>query len=264
MEVNRNHRIGGIVVLAFLLAAVVSASSPTTNCADDQDGTCTLNVAGIIADVGQFLNGYVESGYIYGKSAVHAGASDQTRLDGDGLFTSSGEANVHDVVTVNLTATGSKSFRIDHPLDPENKILTHWSVESNELKNIYDGVVTLGSDGGAVVEMPNWFDGLNREFRYQLTPIGGPAAGLYIAEELTVRRFTIAGGKPHLKVSWQVTGVRHDPSARQIGWKVEENKEPAHRGKYMDPSAYGKPESMGIRHLSMTESTGRKRLEIAR
>jgi hypothetical protein len=51
---------------------------------------------------------------------------------------------------------------------------------------------------------------LNGDFRYQLTAIGAPAPRLYVAREVTQNRFKIAGGRPGGKVSWQVTGIRHD------------------------------------------------------
>ena len=35
------------------------------------------------------------------------------------------------------------SFKIDHPLDPANKYLYHSFVESPDMKNIYDGVVSI-------------------------------------------------------------------------------------------------------------------------
>jgi hypothetical protein len=38
-------------------------------------------------------------------------------------------------------------FKIDHPLDPANKYLYHSFVESPDVKNIYDGVVTLDTKG---------------------------------------------------------------------------------------------------------------------
>jgi hypothetical protein len=47
----------------------------------------------------------------------------------------------------------------------------------------------------------------NQNFRSQLTPIGS-FAPLYIAEELQNNEFRIAGGKRHMHVSWQVTGVK--------------------------------------------------------
>src|SRR4029079_2021788 len=112
-------------------------------------------------------------------------------------------------ITGNLSRGGG-SFKIDHPLDPENKYLYHSFVESPDMKNIYDGVVVLDADGEATVELPDWFDALNRDFRYQLTAMGEAAPGLYVAAEVADNHFGIAGGAPGMKVSWQLTGVRQD------------------------------------------------------
>jgi hypothetical protein len=46
------------------------------------------------------------------------------------------------------------------------------------MKNLYDGVVRLDGNGEAAVELPQWFDALNQEFRYQLTAIGPDCAAL--------------------------------------------------------------------------------------
>ena len=76
---------------------------------------------------------------------------------------------------VNVTGTLSKgagAFRIDHPLDPENKYLSHSFVESPDMKNIYDGVAIFDGAGEAIVTLPDWFEALNEDFRYQLTPMG--------------------------------------------------------------------------------------------
>jgi hypothetical protein len=137
-------------------------------------------------------------------------------------------------------------FMIDHPLDPANTYLYHSFVESPDMKNIYDGLATLDAKGAAVVELPAWFDALNQEFRYQLTAIGASAPDLYIAKEIQGNRFTIAGGKPGMKVSWQVTGVRHDPWAEQHRMQVEVKKPAQERGKYLYPAEYGQPEALGI------------------
>ncbi|PKO17907.1 MAG: hypothetical protein CVU38_21650 [Chloroflexi bacterium HGW-Chloroflexi-1] len=91
------------------------------------------------------------------------------------------------------------------------------------MKNIYDGMATLDANGEAVVNLPAWFGALNRDFRYQLTCIGG-FAPVYIAEEIQDNQFKIAGGKPDMKVSWQVTGIRQDAYAEQHRIPVEEDK----------------------------------------
>jgi trimeric autotransporter adhesin len=154
---------------------------------------------------------------------------------------------------VQVTGTLSKgggSFKIDHPLDPENKYLYHSFVESPDMMNIYNGTVVLDGKGEAVVTMPEWFEALNREFRYQLTAVGAPGPDLYIAEEIAGNSFKIAGGKAALKVSWQVTGVRKDPFAEKHRICVEEPKPESERGKYLHPEVYGKPREKGIGYLA--------------
>ncbi len=111
------------------------------------------------------------------------------------------------VVDGNLSVTGTKNFRIDHPLDPKRKYLYHAAIEAPQRLNVYSGNVTLDARGEAVVTLPAYFEALNTEYRYQLTTVGG-FAPVYVAEEVTENRFKIAGGTPGLKVSWQVTGVR--------------------------------------------------------
>ena len=144
--------------------------------------------------------------------------------------------NVHVQGTLSKLAG---AFKIDHPLDPENKFLSHSFVESPEMMNIYSGVITLDAEGNAVVELPDYFGALNREFRYQLTAIGASMPNLYIASEISSNEFEIAGGAPNARVSWEVTGVRQDASAIAHPIVVEEDKPEHHRGKYLDPSAYG-------------------------
>jgi trimeric autotransporter adhesin len=142
---------------------------------------------------------------------------------------------------VNVTGTLSKSagsFKIDHPLDPAGKYLLHSFVESPDMKNVYDGVVELNGSGEAVVTLPDWFEELNRDFRYQLTCIGGYAP-VYIAEEVSGNRFRIAGGHAGLRVSWQVTGIRHDPYADANRIPVEVTKPFEEQGTYLHPEAYG-------------------------
>jgi hypothetical protein len=80
------------------------------------------------------------------------------------------------------------------------------------MKNVYDGLAILNENGTAWVQLPEWFEALNEDFRYQPTCTGG-FSPVYIAEETTDNRFKIAGGNPGMKVSWQITGIRQDPFA---------------------------------------------------
>jgi hypothetical protein len=151
----------------------------------------------------------------------------------DGLVAVSGN-----LITSGTLQKGAGSFKIDDPLDPANKYLSHSFVESPDMMNIYNGIVAFDANSEAWVEMPKWFEALNRDFRYQLTCIGSSAL-VYIAQEMVGNRFKIAGGKPGMKVSWQVTGVRHDPYANAHRIQVEENKPVAERGYYLHPELYG-------------------------
>lgn len=141
---------------------------------------------------------------------------------------------------------GGGSFKIDHPLDPENKYLYHSFVESPDMKNIYDGIAKLDSNGEAIVELPEWFGALNRDFRYLLTAIGAPAPTLYVAEEVAGNRFKIAGGTPGMKISWQLTGIRKDAYADKHRIPVEENKPDRERGSYLHPEAFNQPAERGV------------------
>lgn len=113
-------------------------------------------------------------------------------------------------------------MRIDHPLAPEAQDLRHAFVASPERKTIYDGIVTLGDTGEAWVELPAWFESLNGEFRYQLTPLGSWSA-CWVAAEIADHRFLVRGG-PGARISWQVTGVRRDPWAKAHPLLVEATK----------------------------------------
>jgi hypothetical protein len=136
------------------------------------------------------------------------------------------------------------------------------------MKNVYDGVVVLDDKGEAEIELPDWFDILNKDFRYQLTAIGAPGPNLYIAKEIpeattntkyssksssnknnNSSSFKIAGGTSGMKVSWQVTGIRKDPWANVNRIQVEEDKPDKERGYYLHPDVYNQPEDKGISHL---------------
>jgi hypothetical protein len=140
---------------------------------------------------------------------------------------------------------GAGTFKIDHPLDPENKYLYHSFVESPDMMNIYNGNITTDDGGDAVVTLPDYFDALNTDFRYQLTVIGQFAQAI-VAEEIKGNRFIIKTNAPNVKVSWQVTGVRNDAFARKNRVQVEEEKPEIERGYYLHPDAYGKPEEKSI------------------
>ncbi len=183
--------------------------------------------------------GKTESGYgVYGEATGTGYA---------GYF--SGKVHIAGNLT-KLTGT----FKIDHPLDPENKYLSHSFVESPDMKNVYDGLVTLSERGDAVIQMPVWFEALNRDFRYQLTAVGAPAPDLHVADEIRGGAFRVAGGSAGLKVSWQVTGIRKDATAVRNPIVVEEEKPDREKGTYLDPLAFGQPAEKGLMQARARET----------
>ncbi len=133
-------------------------------------------------------------------------------------------------VAVNGTLSKSAgSFRIDHPLAPDTRWLSHSFVESPDMMNVYNGNAVLDDAGEATVTLPDYFATLNRDYRYQLTPIGAHAP-VYVASKVKDNRFRIAGGTAGLEVSWQVTGIRQDAYAKAHPIEVDTPKSAEERG----------------------------------
>jgi hypothetical protein len=211
-----------------------------------------------------------------GLVAQGGGASGAGNQGGDGISAAPGlgtngaangragtfEGDVH--VGGNLSKAGG-SFKIDHPLDPANKYLYHSFVESPDMMNIYNGNAKLDSRGEAVVELPERFGALNKDFRYALSAIGTPGPSLYIAEEVANNRFKIAGGGPGAKVSWTVTGVRQDAWANAHRIPVEEDKSDQERGHYLHPELFNQPEEKSVewaRHPELMRQMKEKREQV--
>ena len=163
------------------------------------------------------------------------------------------------VVGTDLHVTGTLSkgagaFKIDHPLDPANKYLWHSFVESPDMMNIYNGNIVTDATGKATVQLPDYFEALNMEFRYQLTVIGSFAQAI-ISKEVAANKFEIATSTPNVKVSWQVTGVRHDPYAQANRIPNAIDKEAANKGKYLHPELYNQPLSKAIGYTDEKNSS---------
>lgn len=189
-------------------------------------------VLGFNANTGAF-------GIVGGPNYGVLGSNGENGLNWAGYF--AGDCNVEGTLY-----KGAGAFRIDHPLDPEKKYLNHSFVESPDMKNIYDGVAILDNNGEAVVILPEWFEALNKDFRYQLTCIGG-FAKVYIAEKVQDNQFKIDGGSSGLEVSWQVTGIRKDAYANENRIEVEVLKDSNETGKYLHPEVFGVSETRSIK-----------------
>jgi trimeric autotransporter adhesin len=101
------------------------------------------------------------------------------------------------------------------------------------------------------VILPDYFEALNRDFRYQLTVIG-QFAQVIVKREIANHRFTIKTSKPSINVSWQVTGIRHDAYADAYRIPVEEEKSKQEQGHYLHPELFGVSEQHAIGAHSST------------
>jgi|26BtaG_2_1085354.scaffolds.fasta_scaffold00001_104 hypothetical protein len=162
----------------------------------------------------------------------------------------------HTVLATDLTASGVKNFIIDDPRDPANKFLKHASIESNEILNLYRGVATFDGSGQVIVHLPDYYEAINKNESYQLTPIGAAMPNLYIAEKVNMGTFVIAGGVPGKEVSWTITAERNDPYIRNNphtrNMVVDKG---AERGLYLAPEAYGQQPDKGIQNYRLAQST---------
>jgi len=177
-----------------------------------------------------------------GPGGIFTGGN--TSFNGDGVDGNAGSGYAGNFtgdvnVSGNLSAS-SKDFKIDHPLDPANKYLVHASVESSEMMNIYTGNVTTDAEGDAIVKLPEWFEVVNADFRYQLTVIGQFAQAI-VGRKIENHQFAIRTSAPNVEVSWQVAGVRQDAYAKAHPLVVEEEKHAQVRGFYIHPELYGAP-----------------------
>ncbi len=147
-----------------------------------------------------------------------------------------------------IGSTGTKLFQIDHPLRPETHYLNHFCAEGPEPYNLYRGTVMLDARGEAWVQLPDYFEAINRDPTISLTPVGTPMPNLHVAVEIQNNRFKIAGGAPGKKVFWRVEAIRNDLWVQRYGYQTEQEKEDAIKGKYLHPELYGQPKERGIHY----------------
>lgn len=201
-----------------------------------ENGATYYGVSGVAAKNGQ---NSTQIG-VYGQAqAVGANAA--------GLF------NGNVVIANDLAVSGVKQFKIDHPLDPANKYLSHICPESPEPLNMYSGNATTDGSGKAFVTLPTYFEKINKDFRYTLTCIG-QQANAFVAQEIQNNQFVIQTDKPNVKVSWIITAVRNDLYLQRNPVVAESEKEQHNRGKYLHPELYGKTNASAIYPVQSIDS----------
>ena len=170
-------------------------------------------------------------------------------------LTSAGNLSV-----VGSLSKGGGSFKIDHPLDPEHKYLYHSFVESPDMMNIYNGNITTDGNGYATITLPDYFEALNRDFRYQLTVINEADTGEFlwaqVVKKVSGNQFTLRTSRGNLEVSWQVTGIRQDAWAQKNRIPNSVDKPAAEKGKLLHPEAFEKTAENG--QVPSTPSKGAK------
>jgi hypothetical protein len=143
--------------------------------------------------------------------------------------------------------SGAKYFVIDHPQDPENKYLRHACIESNEILNMYRGNASFDSNGEATVALPGYFEEININYSYHLTPVG-KYAPLYIKAKIKDGKFVVAGGEAGMEVSWTVYAERNDRYLQNFPDRkiMSYDKEEWNKGKYLRPELYGQKDEKRI------------------
>lgn len=214
---------------------------------DLEDGVSCTGFRGVFA-IGTHT-GVVGHGF---NSGVFGSPS--TNTSGSGVFGAAFSADTDGVHGLNtdpngvavhcngkFTATGTKSFCIDHPLDPENKLLYHYCAEGPEPINAYSGNIRTDTAGMAVVTLPTYFEEINRDFRYQLTVVddGDGFVLAKVARRVQGNSFAIRTSAANILVSWRVEGVRNDRYVRSAASPVEVYKNESERGRFLRPDLYG-------------------------
>lgn len=150
------------------------------------------------------------------------------------------------------------AIAMDHPDAPGERWYRQAAVGSFERLSIISGNVRTGADGTAVVEVPELFARLHKGFRYQLTVIGSPASA-HVSRELRRGRFVVRTDRPKVKVSWQVTALRDDPSSRATGFRPSVAKAGRAKGRLLQPALYGKASgrAIGARIVGAARRQGR-------
>jgi hypothetical protein len=176
-----------------------------------------------------------DAGIFFRTATTGGTVTERLKIDAAGTSTFTGDVAI----------SGMKQFIIDHPLDPDNQYLFHSVIEAPEQFNVYTGNVTTDGNGRATVALPNYFEALNRDFRYQLTVLGGFALAV-VSGKVQNNQFAIQTDRPNVEVSWQVMGIRNDAYARAHPFEAERPKTGVEVGSRLHPEVYNLPADRSV------------------
>lgn len=162
-----------------------------------------------------------------------------------------------------MGASGVKPFRIDHPDDPANKYLLHYSTESPFPQNFYNGNAITDGNGYAWVELPEYFGEINTNFKYVLTIVDDDDSDGFVQAKISKKikgnRFQIRTSAPNVEVSWRVDADRNDLRVRTHRPTDVRDKTGPEKGKYQNPEYYGLPTSMGLDYEAASVGASKSR-----
>ena len=198
----------------------VEQANPSTLSSFGRTAVFDLHPASSSADAAVVIRSGVMT---FGHSALRVLAADPSKKAA--VFSGSVDITT-DLVVGGSFSAAAKAFKIDHPLDPTNKYLIHNSIESNERINMYSGNITTNEEGYATVQLPEYMNALNKDFKYQLTIVDKSFAQAIIWEEMNTETnsFVIKTNTSDITVSWQITGTRQDTWALENPMQVEVDK----------------------------------------
>ncbi|HMS53820.1 MAG TPA: hypothetical protein PKA27_00335 [Fimbriimonadaceae bacterium] len=190
--------------------------------------------------------GFTFGGYFVSRSpdgqAVHGAATASSGLT-YGVVGEVNSASGYGVYFLGrLAGSGTKLFRIDHPLDPLNKYLLHYCAEGPQPMNAYSGTVITDDKGYATVELPDYYESINKDPRIQLTVLDESDSTEFVLVKAVSRpekgEFRVRTSQPGITVFWRVDAVRNDAFVQKHGAPVEEIKTGSEKGRYQQPWLY--------------------------
>jgi hypothetical protein len=154
-------------------------------------------------------NGYGVFAWASAATGTTYGIWTQVTSSSGWALWASGNAKVDGNLDVTGTVTGPvQQVQLDHPR-LAGKVVNQEAVLSADRLLALSGLATAGSDGRAVVHLPDWFERMTADHRYHLTPIGR-FAPVFVEAKLARGAFAIGGAAAGQEVSWQVAGTRRD------------------------------------------------------
>lgn len=195
-------------------------------------GATTLNGAVTMNnDLSLGTGRIVAGGLIIDRLGSHAGrvyAPTVLVLDAGTAILMDSNVDIRGILlTDGLDVNGPKNFRIDHPTKP-GYWLRHGSTESPVSGTEYTGTATIGPEGSVVVELPEYFEALNKPDgrTVHVTAVGRPF--LVGADKPRGGKVTIYGDAGR-EVDWIVKAEREGadfPLEEQIPTEPEPTPEP--------------------------------------